>query len=400
MTYITQYRGIRLTKTIHAASGDLPALVSDVTIENLTPNQREIWHYEYWDVNRHQALFQPLRTKRREMQEISSEYCLNKSFTQKVQWDAKAQRAAGWSLSKSPTSASLRRGRLCGRSASIADLFGGCRSFHNRRSQRSFHRSIGFLGAGRPDAARSRQAARSRFAARTRRSLPPKCDVCDAPQSFHRPQNNGLAALCVRISASYGRDASFLQRYAERETQAERQIQRFQDKLAYFLAPDAPFLSREVPWHAYNLLSSVNTLDYFKTAVTPQGSAYLYLHGFDGAPRDHALFSMPLVYLRPDLARGNLRLIMGMTRAEDGSISYSYHGNGYLENAIIHKYPSDLDIFFLASMAEYLAVTGDRAFLKEKIPFHPGIKTSLQESARRMRKTIWCWITSVAHFII
>ncbi|MCK6513330.1 hypothetical protein L6R29_25655 [Myxococcota bacterium] len=371
VTYITQYRGIRLTKTIHAASGDLPALVSDVVIENLTPNQREIRHYEYWDVNRHQAVFQPLRTKEAGDAGDIERDLLNKSFTQKVQWDAKAQRVWVEFVKKPDISVPAKE------AVSTADLhpspifLAAVAPSAVVEANDLFTDQSAFWGQGgptQPEAVKQRaqgslleqgEAFRQNamFAMRHSLSIAPK------------------ATLSLRFVYGYlpsGHDASFLQRYADPETQQKPHIQRFQDKLAYFVAPDAPFLSREVPWHAYNLLSSVNTLDYFKAAVTPQGSAYLYLHGFDGAPRDHALFSMPLVYLRPDLARGNLRLIMGMTRAEDGGISYSYHGNGYLENAIIHKYPSDLDIFFLASMAEYLAATGDRAFLKEKIAFHPG----------------------------
>jgi hypothetical protein len=193
------------------------------------------------------------------------------------------------------------------------------------------------------------------FILRHRLRLDPESKVTLRFAFGYQPHGKELSFL-ENIPALGGSELPFVKKKAE---------------YAYFSAPDAPFLSREVPWKAYYLLSSLTWLDYFQTRVSPQGSAYLYLHGFDGAPRDQSLFSLPLVYLQPAAARDNLRLIMGMTRASDGGISYSYHGNGYLEGAIIHQHPSDLDIFFLTAIGEYLAATGDRAFLKEKIPFHP-----------------------------
>ncbi len=371
VTYITQYRGIRVTKTIRAAHGDQPALVSDVTLENLTPNQRDIRHYEYWDVNRHQAVFQPLRAKEAGDAGDIERDLLNKSFTQKVQFDAKTQRV--WvDFAKKPDTKIPTKEAVSAVDQYPASIFlASVAPSTALESNDIFTDQSAFWGQGgptQPDAVKQRAQG----------SLLGDAEAFRQPAMFamrHTLSIAPKATVSLRFVYGYlpsGRDVGFLAQYAKAETAENPHTQHFEGKLAYFLAPDAPFLSREVPWHAYKVLSSVNTLDYFKTLVTPQGSAYLYLHGFDGAPRDHALFSMPLVYLRPELARGNLRLMMGMTRAEDGGISYSYHGNGFLEDAIIHKYPSDLDIFFLAGMAEYLAATGDRAFLKEKIPFHPG----------------------------
>ena len=37
----------------------------------------------------------------------------------------------------------------------------------------------------------------------------------------------------------------------------------------------------------------------------------------------------------------------------------------------IHRTPSDLDLFFLWALTEYLAATGDRAFLEDPSPFWP-----------------------------
>ena len=81
-------------------------------------------------------------------------------------------------------------------------------------------------------------------------------------------------------------------------------------RLFYFGADRDPFLHREMAWHSYQLETSIGRRDYFEGHVVPQGSAYLYLHGADGAARDLALFAVPLVYTDPELAKAELELMM------------------------------------------------------------------------------------------
>jgi hypothetical protein len=130
-------------------------------------------------------------------------------------------------------------------------------------------------------------------------------------------------------------------------------------------------MTREMAWHSYALQQNVVYNDYFKQHAISQGSAYLYLHGFDGAPRDYALFSMPMTYLRPELAKESLKLIMSLRRADNGYLSYAFSGHGVLEGVGIHNKPSDLDLFLLLAASEYLAATGDDAFLDEHVSYFP-----------------------------
>lgn len=141
-------------------------------------------------------------------------------------------------------------------------------------------------------------------------------------------------------------------------------------KLVHFAAEGEPVLSRELSWHAYQIETSVGWRDYWQGAVVPQGSAYLYLHGADGAARDLGLFAVPLVYTDPDLAKAELRLFMGVQH-ESGRFSYAFQGHGMLDDAGIHTAPSDLPLFFLWAMGEYLGATGDLGFLDEHAPYHP-----------------------------
>jgi hypothetical protein len=99
-------------------------------------------------------------------------------------------------------------------------------------------------------------------------------------------------------------------------------------RLAYFTADNHPELQREMAWHAYYLQSSIVYNEFYKTFVPPQGSAYLYLHGSDGAPRDQALFTLALDYFDSALARDALRLIMGVTDPTEGQIQYAFAVTG------------------------------------------------------------------------
>lgn len=139
-----------------------------------------------------------------------------------------------------------------------------------------------------------------------------------------------------------------------------------------FATERAPVLRRELAWHASQLEVSVGRRDYWEGLVVPQGSAYLYLHGADGAARDLGLFAVPLVYTHPALAKEELRLYMGITHAEGRRFSYAFQGHGMLDDALgLHEAPSDLTLFFLWAMGEYVGATGDLAFLDEEAPYWP-----------------------------
>ena len=124
-------------------------------------------------------------------------------------------------------------------------------------------------------------------------------------------------------------------------------------------------VQREMAWHAHQLFAGGARDAYYDTHLLVQGGAYQVLHGLDGAARDYALFTLPTVYLRPDYAKELLRMIMRMRNATTEQISYATQGYGMNEGAGIHTTPSDLDLFFLWALAEYLSATGDVAFLDE-----------------------------------
>ncbi len=48
------YNGVRVRRRVYAPRGEVPAVLCDVTIENLGAAAKDLRHYEYWDVGRRQ----------------------------------------------------------------------------------------------------------------------------------------------------------------------------------------------------------------------------------------------------------------------------------------------------------------------------------------------------------
>jgi Glycosyl hydrolase 36 superfamily, catalytic domain/Glycosyltransferase family 36 len=150
-----------------------------------------------------------------------------------------------------------------------------------------------------------------------------------------------------------------------------------------YRADFAPFIAtgrntwstRELAWHGDSLISLVGYEESYENHATMQGSAYLFLQGAQGAPRDLALYNIPLTALRPDLAREVLHYVYRMT-LPDGQISYATGGLREVGGLGVHNSPSDLDIFLIWMLAEYLLATRDFGHLDEKAPFYPDTVTS------------------------
>jgi hypothetical protein len=96
-----------------------------------------------------------------------------------------------------------------------------------------------------------------------------------------------------------------------------------------------------------------------------QGSAYAFVHGLHGAPRDEALVAVPLSVLDPVTARQAVLAIAAMV-APDGSLHYAHTGYGRTVSGGVHAKPTDLPLFFLWALTEHVWATGDRSLLDER----------------------------------
>jgi hypothetical protein len=363
---VTTHRNVEVTRRVYAPCGDDALLLAEVQLRNLSPAPVQLRYYEYWDVNIHRLKLQWLRSGVIAALGDEERRACNDDFAPAIAWDAQ-QRVLRFTQTPRPGVELPPADAISDVDAWPLDVF--LADLNLSRSAAHYTHKAAFFGAGgarQPDAVRARREG-DEGALRSADPMP-YCLVLR-----HDVTLDPGASVTLRYAYGVtrpGQELSVLARY--RDTNMARALQAWPEWLAYFKAESESVLQREMAWHAYNLLSATVYNEYYGAHLTPQGSAYLYLHGADGAPRDQALFALPLTYLRPDLVRDTLRLIMGMTHADTGAIPYAFSGHGFHSDGLgIHAQPSDLDLFFLLALSEYLAATGDSAFFDAEVPFYP-----------------------------
>lgn len=134
--------------------------------------------------------------------------------------------------------------------------------------------------------------------------------------------------------------------------------------------PDDGWAKRETEWHSYYTRSASLFDEYYDCHFVPQGGAYEFLHGLRGAVRDYSLFIAALTYTAPGLARDLLDYSF-RTMTPEGRVMYATSGYGHATDATAHGNPSDLQLFLLWALTEYIFFTGDSDFLDRETPYFP-----------------------------
>lgn len=367
----TSHRDVRVVRRTYAPAGDAPVLLDEVVIENLASVPKRVSHYEYWDVARRPIEINWLvsgQLPRASTRAAEERDARNALFTERATWSpderllAVRRRYVG--PPRPPRAEPDEVDRYPGDPFLAAVVGEVARVFTDEEA---------FFGAGGPAAPDAVVARRDSQVSVDERS------AVGQPLAFVMRSDVELGpgeARTLRFAYGYTGEGEAISldpawRDPARDLRRE-QAEALRAKLLYFATERDPFLHRELAWHASQVEVSAGYREYWDAHVVPQGSAYLYLHGADGALRDTALFSMPLVYTHPERAKEQLRLAMGLAFAEDSRFSYAFQGHGKLDDGLgIHSSPSDLDLFFLLAMIEYLGATGDVAFLDERVSYWP-----------------------------
>jgi hypothetical protein len=357
----TDYRNVRVTRRVYAPYGDHPYLIADVEFENLGTDTAELRYYEYWDVNVYQLKLQWLRGDPFAAAADEERSAINHLFLPQMIWDEEAHALR---FHQQYIHDDFDPDAVSEIDFSPADIF---LADLTARPAAYYTDKFAFFGDGGPTEPRGVRERYDTIPDAPSTDSMPYCMVlrCDLSLASGQKQSQRYAYGTVRP----GGTLHFLDEFRHGEWLSQT-LDCWKKQVLYFHTGSDPALKREMAWHAYYLLSAAVYNAYYRTHLIPQGSAYLYIHGADGAPRDQALFSIPLVYLRPDLARDTLRLIMSLQHHRTGAIPYSFSGHGYQHNAHIHDAPSDLDLFFLMAFNEYLAATGDIEFLDGDVPYY------------------------------
>lgn len=166
----------------------------------------------------------------------------------------------------------------------------------------------------------------------------------------------------------------------------EDSLKQRENNACHFSIPDVPWVKREWLWHSDYLESAALYDEYFESHTIRQGSAYYFLQGMDGAPRDHMLFSVPMTYMNPKLAKEILITALRYTY-ESGQISYGIFGYGKCSGFGVHDHPGDLTGTFLWALTEYIFATRDFDFLDEEHLYYPRDKKKMRTVRAQIEQT-------------
>jgi hypothetical protein len=133
-----------------------------------------------------------------------------------------------------------------------------------------------------------------------------------------------------------------------------------------FDVPSEPWVKRESTWNHYYLRSSQTFDDFFGEHILNQNGFYQYTMGFQGAPRDPLQHSLPFLFSDPEIVRSVMRYTLKEVR-DDGSLPYGIVGHGVVA-PMASDNASDLPLWLLWTVSEYVLATRDVDFLQEKIP--------------------------------
>ncbi|HTJ82389.1 MAG TPA: hypothetical protein VL400_11765, partial [Polyangiaceae bacterium] len=378
---ITDHRGVEIARRTFAPEGREPFVIDEVTLTNRSGDDKTLAHYEVWDVARRPIEINwlvsgdPLSSVPQSTRDYRDG--INADFDESVSYDADAKRltvtrtalrAADGGAPPSPDEPSARD--FYPNQPFLAALVGDVDD--------TFTMGTSFFGGGgptAPDAVAGRVPGDGAATGARGEVL----SGLDQPRVLVMKSTVALApgeTKKLRYAFGYAPYGAAVEPDAALEDPSFDALAAYRaalrPRLMYFVQGTEPALQRELAWHAYQLEASVGEREYFEGPVVPQGSAYLYLHGADGAARDLGIFTMPLVYTDPPLAKSELELFMRIQFAADRRFSYAFQGHGVLDDALgFHHAPSDLDLFFLWALSEYVGATGDVAFLDRRVPFYP-----------------------------
>ena len=363
----TTREGITLKERIYVPNGKDPLVLSETEVRNLTDAAKDISLYEYWDFNLYELLTAPIMTAPLGKIFEEARWRFNGNFEVTTSFDPNdnviyAEPYLSASASPVPEDA-ISVEDYYPRTTFLASLTGTPQAF--------FTDQDAFFGSGGPET--------------------PDAVHYDLPSALLPESSKDIGKAClvfrrdVHLEAGEEAFVSYAFGSASRQdipqlTAAYRRAPResFSSTAAAwsrnrvdFVSPEAPWLRNELLWHGYYLASGSFYEEYFGADIINQGSAYAYIQGLNGAHRDFALFCIPMVYLRPDLAREILTYTMRSQDAYSGEIPYAHQGYGFTSGMLVHEESTDLDLFFLMAVSEYLGATRDFAFLEKDVPYYP-----------------------------
>jgi len=362
---------LRVRELVFAPRGDWPALVAEVTIENLSERERDLDWFEYWDLNPKELLgFVPpaLLSQAAERKEFQMRFHaaprLLVAASKKI-WGPEGGFPPGPRL-RDPELPSYFLAQVEGEVAGIG-----------YDQARIFSGADGWIGDGAGLGGLELSEPNNR-----RWSAEALCLVLRSPAKLKPGE-----AKTLRFIFGYAKgkqpEAMVAAMRAAGADQIGATAALWREELPALSVPGSPWMDRELKWDYYATSSASLYDGYYQRHYVPQGGHYLYVAGTNGATRDVAAFAQSLIYYRPEQAREILEFIM---RSQEPSGRLFYDLEGYGHRYLVPYRPSDLDLWLLNAAVEYVFATRDFDFLDLEVPFYPkekGMSGTVYEHLRR-----------------
>jgi hypothetical protein len=214
-----------------------------------------------------------------------------------------------------------------------------------------------------------------------------------APNGLARPLDNDLASMgphtalllerAFTLAPGESKTLFFLYGYLPSGFDLDTLVARYKSRAATSLADSCaawersapqfsvnsePWIERETLWNHYYLRSSLTFDDYFGQHILNQNGYYQYVMGFQGAARDPLQHSLPFLFTDPAIVKSVLRYTLSEVR-DNGSVPYGLTGHGVVA-PMVSDNASDLPLWLIWAVSEYVLATRDTDFLSEKITAH------------------------------
>lgn len=351
----TNHDQLLVSHVLEVPPGQPGYLIDTVTLTNEDDSDRQITHYEVWDVNRHPLEVQTIRSGLSDPRLPASldedRAAVNANYNVRALGMTRGALLRHDYLHDDAVTAgpSLR-------DYDPVDVFltrlspGGTAALQTKRDQ--------FYGSGGVEAPSGVRAGVG--------------SVRLLPEMSAEGQPGMLAdATALEIPAKQSVTLQYLYGFVSTGQEVPDEVVEnetgWRAMLPYAAIPGLPFLQREVVWHGAQLLSASSFDRELGVHMVPQGSAYLFEHGIDGSPRELAAIAVTLIYLRPDLARDQLHGMMRLSNSTATRFSSNAYGFGFGGDLYSHDQSPDHDLYFLWALVEYLSATGDVSFLDVEV---------------------------------
>jgi hypothetical protein len=214
---------------------------------------------------------------------------------------------------------------------------------------------------------------------------------------FVSPHTVLLLERTLDLAPGEKRTLSFLYGYLPEGFSLDELIARYKAKPAEILSRSSaewtsrgmrfevagePWVKREATWNHYSLRSGMTYDDFFGEHILNQNGFYEYVMGFQGAARDPLQHCLPFIFSDPEIVKSVLRYTLKEVR-DDGSIPYAIVGHGAIA-PIVSDNVSDIPLWLLWVVSEYVLATRDVSFLDEQIPARYSRTAGRKDSVRNL----------------